>query len=228
MSRDLFSPWDRFTTLEEKHRDCVAYIDLYGPHINAHAWESVLKHQKGPGAGRGVLVVDLSTERNKLSTGEVEIRMAFIPTVQFVDHGWIVQNSSLLNLVQASDPQKTYVCVFTDGFEYTETGQELPALLLSIDEQSKREVEKMLRKSGQLPSQDDEEQQEGHKKEKADQQTTSSGPSCATCSKKEGSDKFPVCGRCRQNKVTHPPKYCSRECQQKDWLRHKTSCGKLA
>lgn len=206
----------------------MAYINSYGPYISMHAWESVLKHRRGPGAGRGFVVVDLSTERDRSSDPkeESETRMAFIPINQFVDHGWIMGNENLLNLVRTYDPQSTYVCLFTDGFEYTETGQELPVLLLSIDEQTKREVESMLKKAGvDLDSTAASTKEE----KKAEPVVVDDGtPKCAACGRKEESeqDKFPVCGRCRQAKVARPAKYCSRECQQKDWPNHKRVCSK--
>ena len=89
--RTLYSTWTRFTSLDEKKQDCMAYINSYGPYISMHAWESVLKHRRGPGAGRGFVVVDLSTERDKSSDPkeESETRMAFIPINQFVDHGYV-------------------------------------------------------------------------------------------------------------------------------------------
>jgi len=103
--RTLYSTWTRFTSLDEKKQDCMAYINSYGPYISMHAWESVLKHRRGPGAGRGFVVVDLSTERDKSSDPkeESETRMAFIPINQFVDHGYvasqIVPNFAILILL---------------------------------------------------------------------------------------------------------------------------------
>jgi hypothetical protein len=93
--RTLYSPWTRFTKLDEKQQDCMAYIQSYGPYISMHAWENVLKHRRGPGAGRGFVVVDLSTERDKspdTKEEESETRMAFIPVNQFVDHGCVPAN----------------------------------------------------------------------------------------------------------------------------------------
>lgn len=132
---------------------------------------------------------------------------------------WIMGNENLLNLVRTYDPQSTYVCLFTDGFEYTETGQELPVLLLSIDEQTKREVESMLKKAG-VDLDSTATTASTKEEKKAEPVVVDDGtPKCAACGRKEESeqDKFPVCGRCRQAKVARPAKYCSHKCQQKDW-----------
>jgi hypothetical protein len=156
-----------------------------------------------------------------------------------------MNNENLLNLVRTYDPQSTYVCLFTDGFEYTETGQELPVLLLSLDQQTKRDVESILKKTGQwsedyetdgkgtsstagsAAKEEDDKKDKG--KEKVDRVIVDDGtPKCAACGKKEesGREKFPVCGRCRQASAARPAKYCTRECQQKDWPSHKRVCGK--
>jgi hypothetical protein len=145
-------------------------------------------------------------------------------------------NSNLLSLVRTYDMQTTYVCLFTDGFEYTETGQELPVLLLSIDEPTKRQVETILKKAGididnptsSSSSSSSSSASKETKPEPVHVVDDDGTPKCAACGRKEESerDKFPVCGRCRQAKVARPAKYCSRECQQKDWPNHKRVCSK--
>jgi len=42
--------------------------------------------------------------------------------------------------------------------------------------------------------------------------------SCNNCHKEESNDKFKVCGDCLK------VKYCSKECQKKDWIKHKNNC----
>lgn len=45
---------------------------------------------------------------------------------------------------------------------------------------------------------------------------------CQACGKEEDTlsdEQFPLCGRC------HVVAYCSRECQQRDWRRHKRNCA---
>lgn len=45
---------------------------------------------------------------------------------------------------------------------------------------------------------------------------------CQACGKAEdilNDEQFPLCGRC------HVVAYCSRECQQRDWRRHKRNCA---
>lgn len=154
---------------------------------------------------------------------------------------WIIKTPNLLNLVKTYDPDNSYVCLFTDGFDYTESGQELPVLLLGLDQQTKRQIEAILAKTGRLNEIAEESSKSSEttassasatatesstKKDKGkevDRVIIDDGtPKCAACGRKEA--KLLVCGRCRQNKATRPAKYCSRECQQKNWPEHKQVC----
>ena len=49
------------------------------------------------------------------------------------------------------------------------------------------------------------------------------GTGCCLCRKPEDQDrKFSRCSRCKK------ARYCSRNCQATDWVRHKLICGKKA
>jgi hypothetical protein len=76
--------------------------------------------------------------------------------------------------------------------------------MMGMDVKSKREIQAELRQSAQ----------------------SSSGASnvCATCRKPASEGKtLKVCAKCRGD-----VRYCSRECQQKDWKAHKKVCGRTA